>query len=175
MKKVLALIVVLAVCLVLCACSKECDCGCKYCCGGELQNSESQIMQNETPAEAYITNQTEPAEEETREAELAVEDFEITKLEENELWFRVKIRNISDTDIEKFSFQYQVLDKNGDILRYQLCGASTVAAGQAIWAGQYSIRDLQMDEVNAMSFVSDIGKNQPAIKERVVFSIEDYK
>lgn len=175
MKKILALIAVLAVCLVLCACSKECDCGCKYCCGGELQNSESQITQKETSTEAYITNHTKPVEEKMEKTELAVEDFEITKFEENELWFRVKIRNISDTDIEKFSFQYQVLDKNGDILRYQLCGASTVAAGQAIWAGQYSIRDLQLDEVDAMSFVSDLGKDQPVIKERVVFSIEDYK
>lgn len=175
MKKIISLILVLMVCLSLCACSKECNCDCEYCCGKELKNSKSQIMQNETPTEAYITNQTEPAKQEMREAELAVEDFEITKLEGNELWFRVKIRNISDADIEKFSFQYQVLDKNGDILRYQLCGASTVAAGQAIWAGQYSIRDLKLDEVDAMSFVSDTGKNQPAIKERVVFSIEDYK
>lgn len=175
MKKIISLILVLAVCLSLCACSKKCDCGCEYCCGKELQNSKSQIKQNEIPAEAYITNQTEPTEEETRKPELSVEDFEITKLEENELWFRVKIRNISDADIEQFSFQYQVLDKNGDILRYQLCGASTVAAGQAIWAGQYSIRDLQLDKVDAMSFVSDMGKNQPKIKERVVFSIEDFK
>ena len=175
MKKIIALGLAIFIFLALCACSKKCDCGCEYCCSEELQDRDSQIMQNETPAEAYITNQTEHAEEETREAELAVEDFEITKLEENELWFRVKIRNISDADIEKFSFQYQVLDKNGDILRYQLCGASTVAAGQAIWAGQYSIRDLQLDEVDAMSFVSDTGKNRPAIKERVVFSIEDYK
>ena len=175
MKKIVSLIFVLTACLYLCACSTKCDCGCEYCCGGELQNRESQITQNETPAEAAIADSQKTVEEEIQEAELAVEDFEIVKLEGNELWFRVKIRNISDADLEKFSFQYQVLDKNGDILRYQLCGGSTVAAGQAIWAGQYSIRDLQLDEVDAMSFVSDTGKNQPKIKERIVFSIEDFK
>ena len=170
MKKIISIIMVLAICLSLCACSNECSCGCEYCCDGK-----ERISLNENPAEVYAASQTESELEKTQEAKLEVEDFEITKLEGDELWFRVKIRNISDTDIEEFSFQYQVLDKNGDILRYQLCGASTVAAGQAIWAGQYSIRDLQLDEVDAMGFVSDLGKNRPALKDRVVFKIEDYK
>ena len=165
MKRIKWIVLVVLMCMTLCACSDGCNCGCEYCCTVETTREDTPIT--------YA--KTESSEENLREPELAVEDFEITKMEGDELWFRVKIRNVSDRDLEKISFQYQVLDKNGDILRYQLCGANNVASGQAIWAGKFSIRDLKLEEVDAMGFVSDWSGNTPALKERVVFRIADYR
>ena len=174
MNRMLTFCIIICIMLSLCACAKECGCDCEYCCGAEVREAETQSVSDESISETSPSiNNDEPAGE-LQEAELAVEDFELIKFEGDELWFRVKIRNISDTDMDRFSFEYQVLDKNGDILRYQLCGASTVAAGQAIWAGQYSIRDLRLDEVDAMSFVSDSLSDDPPLKERVIFRIKDY-
>lgn len=174
MKKTLVLYMAICIILSLCACSQECSCNCEYCCNVDVREAEIQSVPNESIPETAASVNDDMVAGELQEAELAVEDFELIKFEGDELWFRVKIRNISDRDMDRFSFEYQVLDKNGDILRYQLCGASTVAAGQAIWAGQYSIRDLRLDEVDAMSFVSDSLSDDPPLKERVIFRIEDY-
>ena len=169
MKKRIVFMLTLALCFVLCACSQKCSCDCVYCCDGETASATSDTTSVNKTNEAESTAEIEPV-----SAELAVEDLEITKFEGDQLWFKVKIRNISDADLEKISFQYQVLDENGDILCYQLCGAFNVVSGQAIWAGPYSVRDLNLEDVHGMSFASDVLGNNPRIKERVVFPVKDY-
>lgn len=108
------------------------------------------------------------------EAKIAAEDFELTKIGGGELRFKVKFRNISETDLKKIHFDYQLLDQNGDILCSQSCGASNVAAGQAIWAGEYGVNNEHIDEAYSMCFVSSVyspvGEDTP-LREKAIFPL----
>ena len=109
-------------------------------------------------------------------AKLDVEDFKIVDIEDDEFTFKVKLRNISENDIEFIEFDYQCLDANGDILCYATIGATNVAAGQAIWAGTYPVRDVDFEEIVSICFVSDAlpGMANTPLKEKVVFNLDDY-
>ena len=114
--------------------------------------------------------------EDNTDAVLVAEDFELTKIGDGELRFRVKLRNISDKDLKSVHFMYQVLDKNGDILCSQECGASSVDAGQAIWAGEYGVKNEHIEEAFSMSFVSSIytpGNEKTPLQERATFPLFD--
>lgn len=90
---------------------------------------------------------------ENANAQLAIEDFEITEVKEDRFYFKVKLRNITDNTLE-LSLRYQILDSNRDILTAQLIGATTdPAAGQAIWAGPYRVDSLNVNAAY-ISFVS---------------------
>ena len=107
MKKYMPLMLALLMCACLCSCgNKE---------SASAENGSKQTEQDNTlniQQSTVVVESTEP----TEDAMLSVEDFELIKIENNEIWFKVKIRNISDTDLEQIVFDYQVLDKNGDIL-----------------------------------------------------------
>ena len=176
MKKGMSLVLALVMCLSLCACGRTQratteDAG--------VSNSENPHSDNtlniSQPTEAF--ENAKPNEEDHENAMLSVEDFELIKIENNEICFKVKIRNISNTDLEQIVFDYQVLDKNGDILCDQTCGASNVAAGQAIWAGQYRTHDLSnAEEATAICFVSSPSwmQTKTPLREKVDFQFNDY-
>ena len=153
MKRIFALLLALTMIFALCACG-----------GGKTEQAS--------------TPEAKPTPE-AKEAKLAVEDFEITKVEreKGKFLFRVKIRNISDADLDLVEFDYQILDANGDILQDMPCGASNVEAGQAIWAGAYSVKfeGSHFDEAVAIRFVPAFGVvNELPLKEKVTFQLEDY-
>ena len=172
MKRILALLLTLTMVFALCACG-----GSKT----EAPASEPVPASESKPVSEMKPEPTEtpetPAHAE-EEAQIAVEDFEIKGVEEDGCFrFTVKIRNITDRDLEKIVFDYQVLDQNGDILLDQSCGASNVAAGQAIWAGPYRIKDgAHSDEFAAICFVSPPSwhKSRTPLKEKVTFQLADY-
>lgn len=120
--------------------------------------------------------ETGAKEEKPASAKIAIEDFEVTDVEDGYLEFKVKVRNISENNLEFIEFDYQVLDENGDILCYQTLGATNVSAGQAIWAGTYGIRDINVDEAASICFVSDAlpGLANTPIEGKVVFNLDDY-
>ena len=90
---------------------------------------------------------------ENANAQLAIENFEITEVTEDRFYFKVKLRNITDNTLE-LSLRYQILDSNRDILTAQLIGTTTdPAAGQAIWAGPYRVDSLS-ENAAYISFVS---------------------
>ena len=97
----------------LCACRKACTCGCAYCCGREKYETETPFELSINSDHEHIPIQQEPSVENEQRSELAIEDFEITSYEKGELGFKVKIRNISEIDIEKFTFLYQLLGTTG--------------------------------------------------------------
>lgn len=168
MKKYMPLMLALLMCACLCSCgNKE---------SASAENGSKQTEQDNTlniQQSTVVVESTEP----TEDAMLSVEDFELIKIENNEIWFKVKIRNISDTDLEQIVFDYQVLDKNGDILCDQTCGATNVASGQAIWAGQYRTHDLSnAEEATAICFVSSPSwmQTKSPLTEKVVFQFKDF-
>lgn len=176
MKKLISFMMVLVICLGLCACGRTQRATNEDAGVSNIENPRSDNTLNiSQPTEAF--ENTKPNEEENVDAMLSVEDFELIKIENNEIWFKVKIRNISDTDLEQIVFDYQVLDKNGDILCDQTCGASNVAAGQAIWAGQYRTHDLSnAEDATAICFVSSPSwmQTKTPLREKVVFQFNDY-
>ena len=175
-KRIISLVLVLIICLGLCACGRTQRATNEDAGVSNIANPRSDNTLNiSQPTEAF--ENTKPNEEENVDAMLSVEDFELIKIENNEIWFKVKIRNISDTDLEQIVFDYQVLDKNGDILCDQTCGASNVAAGQAIWAGQYRTHDLSnAEDATAICFVSSPSwmQTKTPLREKVVFQFNDY-
>lgn len=151
MKKIIALLLALSMVFALCACGSKDD--------------ASEKASAEKPA-----NVTEKV-----SAQISVEDFKIVKIENGELWYKVKVRNITESDLERITFDFQILDNNGDVLFYQSFGATNVAAGQAIWAGQYRVEDACLDEAVSVCFVSTVGGvTKTPLKEKVVFALEDY-
>lgn len=90
----------------------------------------------------------------SEEAKLSAEEFELINIGDGELSFKVKIRNISDEDLMMIFFDCQVLDKNEDIICSQPGTAMNVAAGQAIWAGAYTIRSDRLDDAVSIRFAS---------------------
>ena len=111
------------------------------------------------------------------EAKIAAEDFEVTKTGDGEIWFRVKFRNISDKDLKSINFTYQLLDKNGDVLYSQSCGADSVSSSHAIWTGEYRVKNEHLDEAVSMGFVSSVytsGEKTP-LRERATFPIYSSK
>lgn len=111
--------------------------------------------------------------ENAAEAKIAAEDFEVTETGDGKIRFRAKFRNISDKDLESINFTYQLLDKNGDVLYSQSCGADSVASNQAIWTGEYWVKSDHLDEAVSMSFVSSVytpGEKTP-LRERATFPL----
>lgn len=151
MKKIVALLLVFVMMFALCGCGDK----------------DSSNEKNSTSAMGM---------KESVSAKLDVEDFKIVDIEDDEFTFKVKLRNISENDLEFITFDYQCLDANGDILCYETLGATNVAAGQAIWAGEYPVRDVDFEELVSICFVSDAlpGMVNTPLKEKVVFNLDDY-
>ena len=155
MKKTLSLFLVLAMLLSLGACATETNPHVS----SDLPTDSTPVMEMQASAEDV--------------PQLAVEDFEVVRYDNDTLSFKVKLRNISDVDKESISFLYQLLDANGDILDDQLCGAASVDAGQAIWAGQYSIsNDIHIEDVAAVAITSNpyTGRKN-SIAEKMTFQV----
>ena len=173
MKRMIAMLLALVMAFTLCACGSK-----------ELTDAEKEAIYEEVAAKKAAAEKeaagqsADTLESAAEDAMLAVEDFEITEIEKNGLFrFSVKIRNISESDLEEIVFYYQVLDANGDILSDQACSAKQVAAGQAIWAGPFKVKieDSHIDEAAAMRFVTAVGfKTGAPLKEPVTFWLEDY-
>ena len=109
------------------------------------------------------------------EPKLAVEDFEITKVEKDAIWFNVKIRNISEKDLDTVGCEFQLLDSNGDILCGRNIGATNLSAGQARWAGTFSAQSPHLHEATAISFSSTANTIDPQpLREKVIFQLDDY-
>lgn len=168
MKRTISFLLVLAMVFTLCACG-----------GGKVEAPVSEpVPTSEQKQEPTEEPETQASIDE--DAPLAVEDFEITNVGENGSFsFRVKIRNISDKDLNTIPlFNYQVLDKNGDIILNEICAAtSTIAAGQAIWAGPYRITDTaHQDEFATICFVSspDLGNGGTKLREKAEYGLENY-
>lgn len=154
MKKVLSLLMVLVLLVSFGACSAEKD---------------PQALSD--PAESG-TLATEDQTEAEELPQLVVEDFEVTRYDKDELKFKIKFRNISDVDLETFSFLYQILDANGDILYYLNCGGSSVDAGQAIWSGPWSSTgSIPVADVAAVAIKSSPHLPKNAIAEKKTFAI----
>lgn len=174
MKRRAALLLIMAMAFALCACGKS-----------TVPSDTEKVPPSETGNSqqvietANVSTPASPASNNDSEAQLAVEGFEITQVEnDGKFYFTVKLRNITDKDLEQISFDYQLLDKNGDILGDQTCGANNVAAGQAIWAGPYKIKldASHIDEIDSVCFVSSPAwlKSRTPLNEKVSFQIKDY-
>lgn len=153
MKKMVALLLVFVMVFALCGC-------------GEKEKSNEKGS-----ASTMDANETELA-----SAKVSIEDFMITDVDDGYLEFKVKVRNISERDLEFIEFDYQFLDDNGDILCYATVGTTNVSAGQAIWAGTYGVRDIKVEELASVCFVSDAlpGLANTPLEGKVVFNLEDY-
>lgn len=137
MKKVSSLLMVLALLVSFAACSAE----------KGPQNLSEQVESGTTKAENQAVAEELP--------QLVVEDFEVTRYEKDELGFKIKFRNISDVDLETFTFLYQILDVNGDILYDTNAGGDSVDAGQAIWTGPWSsVGSIPVADVAAIAIKS---------------------
>ena len=152
MKKIIAMLLALAMMFALCACGRK--------------DSETQTNAN--------TQTTAQSTSEFADAVLSAEDIEITKVEEGKLSFKVKIRNVSERDLDSIHFVSQALDKNGDVLCALDCGGFSVAAGQAIWSGPYTMIDSHLDEATSMCFVTTVGIYAMPFRERTIFQLEDH-
>ena len=154
MKKILSLFLVLTILLSLSACAK-------------VTNSPDS---SDVPADS--TSVTEMQDSTEAAPQLAVEDFEVVRYDTEFLIFKVKLRNISDVNMDSIGFLVQFLDANGDILDDRMCGAASVNAGQAIWAGQYSIsNDIRVEDVAAVAIASDPYSGRNSIAEKVTFQV----
>lgn len=155
MKKVLSLLMVLAILVSFAACSAEKD---------------PQNLSDPVESDTIAAGNQEVAEE---LPQLVVEDFEVTRYEKDDLRFKIKLRNISDVDLETISFFYQVLDVNGDILYDINVGADSVDAGQAIWTGPWSsIGDIPVADVAAIAIKSSTHTSKKnTIAEKKTFEI----
>ena len=89
-----------------------------------------------------------------KQDDFTVEDFEIEKYDSERMYFKVKVRNNTDTDVADFTLAYQLLDENGDSVYDYLFGASNILAGQACWLGSYSIEYKDYKDAVLIRFVS---------------------
>lgn len=155
MKKVPSLLMVLALLVSFAACSAEKD----------FQNPSDPVESGTAAAENQTVAEELP--------QLVVEDFEVTHYEKDELKFKIKFRNISDVDLETFSFLYQILDTNGDILYDLNCGGSSVDAGQAIWTGPWiNTGSIPVADIAAVAIKSSPHSSKKnAIAEKKTFAI----
>lgn len=64
----------------------------------------------------------------------AVEDFKYERTDSHgNIFFKLKLRNNTSKDFPEFHFEFQALDKNGDILMSLLNVRRNIQAGQAMW------------------------------------------
>ena len=129
----------------------------------ETSNNENQLV--------TISSKPKTVIKENAYAQIAIEDFEITEVKKDSFYFKVKIRNITDSDID-LSLRYLVLNRNQDILSSQLIGTTTnPAAGQAIWAGPYKVSPLDKDAIYICFVSSDYVDGM--LKEEVLYPLGD--
>ena len=154
MKKTIALVLALVICLSLWGCAKE------------TESAGSSNLSTDGASVAAIQ-----ADEEVL-PQLAVEDFEVVRYDSEHLTFKVKLRNISDVNLDSIVILAQFLDANGDILGDTRFGANSVDAGQAIWAGQFSIsNDIRVEDVVAVAITSDKATRKNSIAEKMTFQV----
>lgn len=89
-----------------------------------------------------------------KQNDFAVEDFEIESSDSNRIYFKVKVRNNTDTDVDIFSINYQLLDENGDSIYSSSFGAPNLLAGQSSWLGKYGIEKEDCKGAVAIRFIS---------------------
>ena len=154
MKRILALILIVIMVLSICACGAS----------------------NSTPTAANSTSApTSGGDAKPSEAApiAAVEGCEITKLEKDSFSFKVKVRNITEEDLD-LTLNYQVLDANGDAIGNTTIGIRDVLAGQAVWSNNFSVKEVDLSEVDAISFVSTgHGSSKAPLQERMTYSFSE--
>ena len=154
MKRLISVILLLALVLSMCACGSDNK--------SETKGSPSK---------------TEMAEE----AIAVVEDCKIEDVTANSFVLHSKIRNISDKDFRNIIVNFQLLDANGDAIGSMSQMEEDVQAGQAVWTGNYTITDVDINEVDAIAYVgcryqeygSELTSMNIPLAEKAVFKVAD--
>ncbi len=111
-----------------------------------------------------------------KQDDFTVEDFEIEKYAFERMYFKVKVRNNTDTDAADFSMDYQLLDENGDSVFDSGFISHNIFAGQAYWLGSYGIEDEDYKNAVTIRFVSyytDKSKQNVLFNQKAEFSLVD--
>lgn len=159
MRKALSLLLALSMVFALCAC-------------GSSASENTSEKQDDFTVEGSAESESTSA----KQDDFTVEDFEIEKYVFDRMYFKVKVRNNTDTDVADFSMDYQLLDENGDSVCDDGFGAHNIFAGQACWLGSYYIEDKDYKNAVTIRFVSyhtDKSKQNVLFNQKAEFSLVD--
>lgn len=159
MRKAISLLLALSMVLALCACGSSAS-------ENTLEKQDNFTVEGSTESESTSAKQDD----------FTVEDFEIEKYAFERMYFKVKVRNNTDTDAADFSMDYQLLDENGDSVYDSGFISHNIFAGQACWLGSYGIEDEDYKNAVTIRFVSyytDKSKKDVLFNQKAEFSLVD--
>ena len=81
-----------------------------------------------------------------------VEDCKIENIQANSFVLHSKVRNVADRDFTYVHIRYQLLDSKGDALANLSQTVQTLPAGSAVWTGNYTVEDVNIEDVHAIVF-----------------------